>query len=142
MPASLYTPEAVEKFVSELAETGQVKKACEAAGITRRVAYYWRYQHAEFGLAWKNAMKIAVSVLEDEAHRRAHDGVEEPIYHLGKCVGTVHKYSDTLLIFLLKGADPNKYRDRVALTGEDGGPMQTEVVIRKMFVPLGEDGSE
>ena len=53
------------------------------------------------------------------------DGVEEPVYHQGVCIDTIHKYSDTLLIFLLKGHAPAKYREnhRVEHTGDGGGPL-------------------
>ena len=50
--------------------------------------------------------------LEDEAVRRGVEGVERGIYHNGKRIATECEYSDTLLIFLLKGAMPEKYRER------------------------------
>ena len=46
--------------------------------------------------------------LEDEARRRAVDGVDEPVFQQGKQVGTIRKHSDTLLIFLLKGIRPQE----------------------------------
>ena len=58
------------------------------------------------------AKQRGAEVLEDELRRRAFEGVPEPIYHQGLEVGTVQKYSDTLGIFLIKGAMPEKYRDR------------------------------
>lgn len=134
------TTEKIEAFVEALCETGMVRKACEAAGISRRTAFYWRTTRADFCLAWDEALKVAVTKLEDEALRRAQEGTEKPVYQNGALVGTVTEYSDTLTIFLLKAMDPNKYRERVALTGEDGGPMRAEVVIRHMFKPPGEDG--
>ncbi len=65
---------------------------------------------------------MGADLLEDEAVRRAKDGVEEPVYQGGKLVGHVQKYSDTLLIFLLKGAKPEKFRERSQheFSGEDG----------------------
>ncbi|WP_162148545.1 hypothetical protein [Asticcacaulis sp. AC402] len=39
----------------------------------------------------------------------------EPVYHLGKTVGAIRKYSDTLAIFLLKAHAPEKYRERSSL---------------------------
>lgn len=59
------------------------------------------------------ALDVGAGALEDEAVRRAYVGVEEPLFYQGKQCGTVRKYSDTLLIFLLKGAKPAKYRERV-----------------------------
>ena len=52
-------------------------------------------------------------MLEREARRRAVEGVEEPVgFYKGEPSAYVRKYSDTLLIFLMKGARPDKYRDR------------------------------
>jgi len=135
-PGDSCTPEKIEAFVDALIDTGMVRKACEAAGIKRRTAFYWRSTRAEFKRAWDEALSAAASMLEDEALRRAREGVEKPVYQAGALVGTVQEYSDVLTIFLLKAANPNKYRERVALTGEDGGPVQTEVVIKKLFVPV------
>ena len=73
---------------------------------------------AHFDAAFEDAMEEAADLLESEARRRAHDGVEEPVFgSLGGNqgsgeVGRIRKYSDTLLIFLLKGARPDKYRER------------------------------
>ena len=59
--------------------------------------------------------RIGAEALEDEATRRAAEGVDEPVFHQGAQVGTIRKYSDTLAIFLLKGAMPEKYRDNAKL---------------------------
>lgn len=61
-------------------------------------------------------MRVGVSALEDEAHRRAFDGVDEPVFYKGEDCGAVKKYSDTLAIFLLKAHAPEKYRERQDLT--------------------------
>ena len=46
-------------------------------------------------------------------------------------MGTVREYSDTLLIFLLKGIMPNKYRDRVQTehVGFGGSPLTVKFVM-------------
>ena len=50
--------------------------------------------------------------------RRAVEGVEEPAgWYKGEPGGMVRRYSDTLLIFKLKGELPQKYADRVQLSG-------------------------
>ena len=52
-------------------------------------------------------------MLEAEAHRRAVEGVEEPVgWYKGVAGGTVRRYSDALLIFTLKGLLPDRYRER------------------------------
>lgn len=53
-------------------------------------------------------------------------GVDEPVYYQGRSVGRVKRYSDVLLIFLLKGIRPDVYRERYEHTGADGGPIRYE----------------
>lgn len=112
--------------MSALAETGNVTLAASAAGVNRATPYRWRQDDPDFARAWEDAMEAAADKLEQEAWRRAVEGVEEPVYRGGKLVGTVRKYSDTLLIFLLKGARPHKYQDRVVQqhVGAGGGPVE------------------
>jgi len=78
------TPEKLTAFCAALAETAQVSKACAAVGISRVTAYQWRRDHLDFALAWDEAKALGVSALEDEAIRRAHDGVDEPLVHQGQ----------------------------------------------------------
>jgi hypothetical protein len=120
--------EAKRSFIATLAETCRVDRSCKAAGISRVTAYQWRKQDAKFGVAWQEAVNVGISALEDEAHRRAFEGVDEPVYHLGNRCGKIRRYSDTLAIFLLKAHRPAVYRDnsRVEVTGEGGGPIQID----------------
>ncbi len=105
-----------------LAETCNVGKACKAVDISRYTAYRWRKEIEAFRDAWDDAMKAGVTALEDEAHRRAFEGIDEPIVHQGVIMDTKKAYSDTLAIFLLKAHAPEKYREnsRVDLTSSDG----------------------
>ncbi len=91
----------------------------------RATAYDWRAADPEFAKRWEEAKALGAEALEDEAVRRAHEGWEEPVFHLGVATDTVRKYDSTLLIFLLKGAKPEKYRElsRMELTGANGGPV-------------------
>jgi hypothetical protein len=57
------------------------------------------------------ALEQAADLLEAEARRRAVEGVTKPIMYKDKVATTVQEYSDTLLIFLLKGTRPQKYRE-------------------------------
>lgn len=120
------TPEKLTAFCAALAETCNVGRACNAVGISRFTAYKWRKADADFAEGWDEAMKAGLLALEDEAHRRAFEGVDEPVFYKGDECGTVRKYSDTLTIFLLKAHDPDKYREssRMELTGANGGPVQ------------------
>lgn len=55
-------------------------------------------------------MEEAADVLEAEAWRRAVKGVDKPMT-VATMREVVKEYSDTLLIFLLKGSKPTKFRD-------------------------------
>lgn len=110
-----------------LANTGNVSVACEAIGEPRNTVYGWRNADPTFAEAWARAKDLSGDVLEDEATRRAVHGVEEPVFHKGIEVATVRKYSDTLLIFLLKGAKPDKYKDRVAADHTVAGSLDVNV---------------
>jgi len=111
----LLTPAKRAAFLAVLAECCNVGRACAAVGITRVCAYEWREKDPAFANAWEQALKMGVSALEDEAHRRAFDGVDEPVFHQGAQCATIKKYSDTLAIFLLKAHNPEKYRDNAKL---------------------------
>lgn len=106
-----FTIERREKFLKTLADTCNITRACEAAGVTRPTAYNAREADPEFAAAWDRAKKIGADVLEDEAVRRAHEGWDEPVFFQGVQTSTVRKFSDTLLTLLLKGAKPDTYRE-------------------------------
>ena len=117
-------------FLEALAETGNVTEAAKLAGIAKQTAYVSYHDDAEFRKAWDIAHLAASVPLEEEARRRAVDGVDEPVFYKGKRVATVKKYSDALLMFLLKGANPDRYVAAVTshtiVTGADGGPVRTD----------------
>lgn len=96
-------------FLKHLAENGVVGYAVKAAGVSRWAAYERRQRDAEFAKQWEQALESATDRLEQEAVRRAVDGVDEPVFYLGEECGKIRKYSDTLLIFLLK-ANRDKFR--------------------------------
>ena len=132
------TPEKLTAFCAALAETCNVGRACRAVGISRQTAYTWREADADFALAWGRAMKAGLLALEDEAHRRAFDGVDEPVFYKGDECGTIRKYSDTLAIFLLKAHDPEKYREtsKVELSGHLAVTEMTDDEIRAELAAL------
>lgn len=82
----------------------------------------------EFAEAWDAAKRIGVSALEDEAHRRAFEGVDKPVFYKGDECGSIREYSDLLAVFLLKAHDPAKYREnsKLELSGPDNGPVQLD----------------
>ena len=120
-------------FLAHYRTMGNILRASEAAGVERRRVYEWQEHDEAFALEFQQAQAEAVETLEAEAYRRAVEGVEVPITAAGKgIVGHEQKYSDTLLIFLLKGAAPQKYRERVDL--RHGGNVDEPLTVRVEYV--------
>ena len=61
--------------------------------------------------ACQAAVEAGTDLLEDAAMRRGLKGVRQPVYHAGKRVGYIVRYSDRLLLALLRARRPRKYRD-------------------------------
>lgn len=136
------TPEKEIAFLAALAATCSVTRACEAVGIGRRTAYDWRQADQGFAFRWDQAKRMGAEALEDEVLRRAFDGVEEPVFFQGAACGTIRKYSDTLAIFYLKGAMPEKYRDnsKVELSGSLALNQMSDEEIRAELAALAAGG--
>lgn len=113
-------------FIAAFAECGNITQAAKIAKIERASHYRW-LEDAEYKGAFDAAQEQAVDALEQEARRRALHGVDEPVFYKGMECGAIRKYSDTLLIFLLKGLKPAMYRDnlRAEISGPDGGPIES-----------------
>jgi hypothetical protein len=99
-------------FLGALAETGNITSASKLAGIDRTTHYRWLKEDPAYAAAVEDAFVQAAENLEREARRRAVQGTDKPVYYKGERVDTVKEYSDTLLIFLLKGAMPDKYSEK------------------------------
>lgn len=122
-------------FLAAFRETGNVRQACDAADVARSSHYRWLDQDPEYREAFDLAREDAADILEAEAKRRAVDGVEELTgWYKGEAGGVVRKYSDTLLIFLLKGLRPEVYRERMEVRGFlgkiDFNTLSNEVIER------------
>lgn len=112
-------------FLTAYSEHGTISHAAKAVGIPTSTHHNWitgisgtPEEIEAYKKSFELAKDRATETLEREARRRASEGVDEPVYYKGKVVGSVKKYSDLLLIFLLKGAMPEKYRERIDNTHE------------------------
>lgn len=74
--------------------TGSVAKACAAAGVTYGTWYRWKKEDREFRRTYDRCLEEIAGDLEVVGLERARDS------------------SDPLLMFFLKAAKPEKYRDR------------------------------
>ena len=113
------------KFCTALAESGIVSSACRKAEISRTAAYEARNADPVFAEAWDKALEVGIAGLEDEAQRRAFEGVLEPVFQGGAKVGAIRKYSDTLAMFMLKAHKPDRYRERHDLSLSGSLDLQT-----------------
>jgi hypothetical protein len=116
------TRERQERFLRALAEAGIVTVAVEVAGTSRTRVYELRKRDTAFAEAWDEAEEQAADALEAEAWRRAVDGVPEPLVSAGKVVHdddgqplAIRRYSDNLLLALLKARRPEKFKDRAVV---------------------------
>ena len=102
-------------FLCAYALLGVKGRACGVVGIDSTTIYTTQWTgDAEFTEELERARCMAADILLAEAHRRAVDGVEEPVgWYMGVPGAYVRRYSDNLLMFLIKGADPERYRERV-----------------------------
>ena len=99
-----------ETFLAVFRKEGNIRKACEMAGISRQAVYAHREKSKRFFRDWEDAKDDAIDVLEAEAFRRAK------------------KQSDVLLIFLLKSHRPGVYRETV--TNDHTGSIELVQRIR------------
>jgi hypothetical protein len=118
-------------FLAAFAKSGNVTKAAELSNVNRLTVYDWRANDPAFVAAMEVARDEAGDRLEAECERRAVEGVDEPVFYQGCVCGTIQRYSDTLLIFLTKGAKPEKYRENIKqeIGGIGGGAV--EVVFKR-----------
>ena len=105
-----------ELFLEALADGVSVTLSCEIARWDRSNAYKLRNADAEFARAWDAALEAGTDKLEDVARTRAMNS------------------SDVLMIFLLKGRRPEKYRERHQL--DHSGHVHT------IILPVDSDAAE
>jgi hypothetical protein len=125
-------------FLAAFRENGNVTQACIAAGIDRKLHYWWLEQDESYPERFEDARLEAAEGLEFEARRRAVEGLRR--YRFNSKTGAVlrhpetneayyeHEYSDMLLVQLLRANLPQKYRDRQEISGPNGGPITVETL--------------
>src|SRR4030095_1521706 len=114
-------------FLAAYAATASVKAAAAAAKLAFVTHYDWLKNDQTYRAAFEGVQDQAAQALEDEAVRRAHEGVKRPVLYQGKPVKTGRgrssrilyetEYSDQLLLALLERVRPALYRARGATRG-------------------------
>lgn len=113
-------------FLAAYRQTASITKAAAAAKIDRTMHYRW-LETLAYRQAFERAADEAAQVLEDEAVRRATEGILEPVFYQGIKCGAVRRHSDGLLQFLLRGFRPLKYSSKAEITGAGGGPLEVSL---------------
>ena len=107
-----------ERFLGHYASLGNVSAAAAGAGIDRTLPYLWEKQdRLGFKARWEAARQTFADALETTMHERLADP-------------TGNRGSDILLMFALKAARPEKYKDNVVLT--DDGSKDMLVKLQKL----------
>jgi hypothetical protein len=96
-------------FLKALAKTGNISEAARAAQVSRTAVYAARYKDEAFASDWDDAVENSTDTLEAIAFKRAKSG------------------SDILLMFLLKSRRPEKYRDRLQVSGDPTEPLHVVI---------------
>ncbi|NDD54234.1 hypothetical protein EBZ39_10225 [bacterium] len=97
------------KYLTVIRATGSNTLALKAANCPRRIVTYMQASSPVFGAVLNDSLDESTDSLEDEARRRAVEGVDEPVFYQGAVVGHVKKYSDELLKMLLRANRQTKY---------------------------------
>lgn len=90
---------------------------CKAAGVHNNTVYQWRETDDEFVIKENQLRAELADRMESEAIRRAVVGWDRPIYQRGILAGYERVYSDSLLKLMLGAARPEKFRERVDVSG-------------------------
>lgn len=124
-------------FLETLAQTGRVVTAAHTAGfVDTSYVHRLRREDEDFAKAWEEAVDAAADVLEEEATRRAVEGVEEPIFYKGEIAGYKTNYSDQLMMFLLRGLRPGKFNPK---QGDTNVNLKFGIAVLPMTAPNADD---
>lgn len=133
-----FTDRRKEIYFAELRRKGVKSAARLAANVSEGCVRGHKERYPEFAEAEADAMAAHNIALEDEARRRAVEGVARPITVAGERE-VVRDYSDALLVRMLKRFIPD-YRDSIKVDQktEHSGMLSLEADLRKI-TPRGQD---
>lgn len=139
-----HPPKKTHAFLAAIRSFPHISRAAKAAGINR-ATHYRRYdKDPAYREAFDQAWRWGTGILRDEAIRRVLLGYEEPVIYQGQYqydektgrMVTVTKYPERLTMKVLGAEIPDTYnRQRVELTGRDGGPIQKRILLEFVDPP-------
>ncbi len=123
-----------DRFIQAFTTAGTVGAACRAIDIHRNTYHAWMSRDPDFVVEMVVAKEEVADMLEAAAIKRATKGVSKNVYHRGEKIGTEITYSDVLLIFMLKGLRPEKYRDNYIPSTTDANMVSITTPERQKVV--------
>jgi hypothetical protein len=98
-----WTVERQQAFIAALAETGSVRRAAEAAGMSYSSAYQLRKARGatSFIKAWDAAISTGVSHIYDTLLDHSLNGVPEPVFYAGKEVGERRRFNHKTMTWMI-----------------------------------------
>ena len=93
------------KFLTVLADWGNVRAAAKAVGVARATAYRMRRQCLTFRELWDAALLHARPMVEEVLADRALNGTQESVFYHGEEVATRTRYCSRLLLAHLARLD-------------------------------------
>ena len=93
----------LETFINLLEESGNISLSAKNSRVSYKTVYYYKENDEAFRMEWETAMERWGDRMEGEAFGLIKTQFTEKDY----------KSNPALLIFLLKGAKPNKYQEHV-----------------------------
>lgn len=109
-------------YLAALEVSARKGASAKLAGVTLRTVQRRRESDPAFAAQETTSMRVAADLIEDEVTRRAVEGVEEPVFGSGGRgvgtvqVGTIRRYSDTLLLRLAERTESGSWRAKQQIT--------------------------
>jgi len=119
------------EFLSVLAETCNVTRAAEEAGISLSHAYKRRKENAAFRAAWLEAISVAYQRLELVLLDRAFNGTEKVVKRRDGSEERMLEYSNQLGLTLLK-----MHRDTAIEAAPENEPENIDEIRGRLFDKL------
>lgn len=115
-------------YIEYLEKSGNESEARRYAGVRATAVRKALNDDPDFEEQVLECKSRIADMLEQEAFHRAVNGTVKNVYYKGEIVGEQTEYSDSLLMFLLKGNKPEKYGDKTTLMGSKSEPLTIEVI--------------
>lgn len=122
-----------EIFLATLGQTSNVAASIRASGLSETSVYRRRQMSEDFRARWAAALREGFAKLEAMLLDRALNGVEKPVWHGGKQVGTMIEYSDRLALALLSA-----HRGSVLGIGREPAPVPVDELRARLAARLGQ----